>query len=503
MQSASEESEGDEETQGTLMPAQQRTSGRKTEPIKRFRDEPYYGQQRHTAKIAKIMDEDEPKMLNEAINHPQHGEQWKEAIQAEYDSIMKNQTWILTPRPKDRQIVSSKWIFKYKYDESGSIIRFKARLVARGFSQVYGVDYFDTYVPVAKHQSIRILFAIAAAEGLEIHQMDVITAFLAGDVIEVIYMEQPEGFKQGNNDLVCQLRKGLYGLKQGARAWNQKIRRYLKSIGFEQTHSDHCVYINKDTDVILALWVDDLIIFSKNTSAIEEVKDQLRKEFEMKDLGELKYFLGIQVKRDRKLQQIHIDQSTYIKAILKRFEMHNSKPAETPIATGTKLVQARVDDILVDPKRYQSMVGSLMYLMVCTRPDIAYALSQVSQFSNKPTSIHESAVKRIFRYLRHTSEVGLTFSGSKLKLEGYSDADWGASEDRKSISAYIFMLCNAAISWSSRKQSTTALSTTESEYMAMVQALKEIIWIQRLLHELDVMQKMKISSRVTTKAPLL
>jgi hypothetical protein len=122
--------------------------------------------------------------------------------------------------------------------------------------------------------------------------MDVITAFLAGDVIEVIYMEQPEGFKQGNNDLVCQLRKGLYGLKQGARAWNQKIRRYLKSIGFEQTHSDHCVYINKDTDVILALWVDDLIIFSKNTSAIEEVKDQLRKEFEMKDLGELKYFLA-------------------------------------------------------------------------------------------------------------------------------------------------------------------------------------------------------------------
>jgi hypothetical protein len=233
-------------------------------------------------------------------------------------------------------------------DMNGNIDRFKARLVARGFTQVYGVDYLDTFALVAKLDSLRILLAITAIEDLEAHQMDVVTAFLAGDIDKTIYMEQPEGF-EAEGDKVCLLLKSLYGLKQAARVWNQKIRNYLLSLGFTQLHSDHCVYINKDTGLIIALWVDDLLIFGKNVSNIGGIKQQLRDKFEMKDLGELQYFLGMKVQRDRTQKLLHIDQAGYTNSVVERFNMQNSSPADTPLAAGTKLVKPTVDDILVEP----------------------------------------------------------------------------------------------------------------------------------------------------------
>src|SRR5579859_4533286 len=256
------------------------------------------------AKIARNIDsndEDEPATVQEAINHPTRGKQWEKAIRDEYESLIKNNTWDLVPRPRDRQIVTNKFAFRHKKDERARIIRLKARLVARGFSQIYRVDYLDTYAPVVKLASIRILLATAAIQGLEIHQMDIVTAFLAEDLEEEIYMEQPEGFKVGakEEDLVCRLRKSPYGLKQAPRVWNQKIRSFLKSIGFDQTYSDPCVYINRDTDIIIAMWVDDLIIFGKDMASINDLKAQLNEAYEMKDLRELKYFLGIQVHCDR------------------------------------------------------------------------------------------------------------------------------------------------------------------------------------------------------------
>jgi hypothetical protein len=231
--------------------------------------------------------------------------------------------------------------------------------------------------------------------------------------------------------------------------------------------------------------VDDLIILSKGIKEIEEIKDQLRDEFEMKDLGELKYFLGIQVQRDRQAQTITINQHGYINMILKRFGMSESNAVSTPIATGTKLIKAMEDNELVDPKQYQSIVGSQMYAMLCTRPDIAFGVSMVSQFNSEPTSTHEAVTKRILRYLNGTKDWGITFQGNVgLKLEAYSDADHGAGHDRRSILGYIFLLAGAAITWSSKKQTTVALSSTEAEYMALLQAAKEIIWIQRLLSDL-------------------
>jgi hypothetical protein len=473
----------------------QRASGRANKGMitsKKFADETFDKKSGpvRMAKIARNIDpndEDEPATVREAVDHPERGKQWEKAIRDEYESLTKNHTWDLVPRPRNRQIVSNKFAFKHKKDERARIVRLKARLVARGFSQIYGIDYLDTYAPVVKLASIRILLAIAAIYGLEIHQMDVVTAFLAGELEEEIYMEQPEGFKVGteDEDLVCRLRKSIYGLKQAPRVWNQKIRRFLKSIGFEQTYSDPCVYINKTTEIILAMWVDDLIIFGKDVASIKDIKAQLNEEYEMKDLGELKYFLGIQVHRDRERKIIHINQSGYNRTILERYGMESSNPASTPLSTGTRLNKATITDVLTDQKKYQSMVGSLMYAMLATRPDLAQSIQQISQFSQMPTTTHEKAAKHALRYVNGTIDQGITFNGNLgLKLECWSDANWGGEEGRESVSGFVFTLAGGAVTYSSKKQGSVALSSTESEYMAILHALKEQIWLHRFLREI-------------------
>src|SRR5579859_1496065 len=295
----------------------------------------------------------------------------------------------------------------------------------------HGIDYLDTYALVIKLASIRILLAIAAIHRLEIHQMDIVMAFLAGELEEEIYMEQPEGFKLGSkeDDLVCRLRKSIYSLKQAPRVWNQRIRCFLKSIGFDQTYSDPCVYINRDTDVIIAMWVDDLIIFSKDMASINDLKVQLNKEYEMKDLRELKYFLGIQVHHDRERKIIHINQSGYNQTILERYGMENSKLANTPLSSGARLIKGTATDILMDQKEYQSMVGGLMYAMLTTRPDLAQCIQQISQFSQKPTKTHEKAAKQALRYLKGTVDEGITYNGNLgMRLELWSHANWGGEE---------------------------------------------------------------------------
>jgi len=317
--------------------------------------------------------------------------------------------------------------------------------------------------------------------------MDVVTAFLAGELEEEIYMEQPEGFKVGTeeDDLVCLLRKSLYGLKQAPRIWNQRIRRFLESIGFKPTYSDPCVYVNNETGVIIAMWVDDLMIFGKDIENINDLKAQLSEEYEMKDLGELKYFLGIQVHRDKERKLIHINQSSYNRTVLERFGMMDSKPMNTPLPGGARLIKATATDVLTDQKEYQSMVGSLMYAMLATRPDLAQCIQQISQYSSKPARPHEKATKHALRYLNGTIDQGITFNGNLgFKLECWSDANWGGEEGRESVSGFVFTIAGGAVSYSSKKQGSVALSSTESEYMALLHALKEQIWILRFLSEI-------------------
>ena len=255
--------------------------------------------------------------------------------------------------------------------------------------------------------------------------MDMVTAFLIGE-LEEICMEQPEGFEISSkeDDLVCRLRKSIYRLKHTLRVWNQKIQHFLKSIGFDQLYLDPYVYINKTMDIIIALWVDDLIIFDKDLGSIEDLKAQLNKEYEMKDLGELKYFLSIQVHRNREWKIIHIGQSGYNRTILERYGMENSKPASTPLSSGTRLTKVTVTETLTDPKEYQSMIGSPMYAMLATKLDLAQSIQQISQFSQKPMKTYKKAVKHALRYLNGTIDQAITFNGNlEMKLKFWSDAN--------------------------------------------------------------------------------
>jgi hypothetical protein len=306
-------------------------------------------------------------------------------------------------------------------------------------------------------------------------------------------MSQPEGFvSPGNEDLVCRLHKSLYGLKQSPRCWNQKIDEFLKSIGFIQTHADHSIYIQRTATSVLylALYVDDLLLFSNQLEAIDEVKKQLGARFDMSDLGPATFVLGIQVTRDRPNRTIVLDQSKYVAEVLERSSMTDAKPASTPLDPGIRLV-ALADGSDDKPhshvQQYQSAVGSLMYAMTATRPDIAAAVSKVSKFMANPSQSHWVAVKHILRYLNGTSHYGLVFSGanSAVKLVGYSDADWGGDLDtRRSTTGYVFQLGGGSISWASRQQPTVALSTVEAEYMALSDATKEAVWLRALLLEL-------------------
>jgi transposase InsO family protein len=446
----------------------------------------------------------EPRDYEEVVNDPTYGKEWELAIKEEYDSLMKNGAWELVQVPPGKNIVSCKWVFKAKQDANGDVIRFKARLVARGFSQAYGVDYFETYAPVAKLTTCRTIFALAALEKWEIHGMDVITAYLLGKLDEEIYMMQPEGFeKMGmKRNMVCRLLRSLYGLKQAARVWNQKIHAFLLKIGFARSHADPCLYVDAKRNLYVTIWVDDLLIAGKDKKRIAMMKAQLSGEFEMKDLGELKHFLGMRIQRNAN-GNITIDQSAYIRQILERFKMEASKPVTTPLAPGSRLESAnhagkdrttlfepksRLASVnYADIKQYQGMVGSDMYAMLCTRPDLAYAIQQLSQFNSNPTNAHFQAGKRVFRYLQGSQTTGLTYNGDITgPIQGYCDADYAANEDRKSISGYVFMLAGSPISWQAKKQTTVAQSTVEAEYAAMAHAAKEAIWLQYLLRDLGM-----------------
>ena len=476
-----------------------RTSGRTTKRPKKFNPTGYRGinqdndsesdAEAHMS-CAYIADTElwlDPASYEEAIKHPICGKEWELAIKEEYKSLMKNGAWELVELPPGKNIVTCKWVFKTKHDSNGDIVRFKARLVARGFSQAFGIDYFETYAPVAKLTTYRTIFALAALEQWEIHGMDVITAFLLGKLDEEIYMAQPEGFvaKGMKAGMVCRLLRSIYGLKQASRVWNRRLHRFLIRIGFIQSKADPCLYVNHKRKIWITIWVDDLLIAGKDGNEIACIKKQLGDEFEMKDLGLIKHFLGMRITRENR--SISIDQTGYIRAILERFGMEASKPVSTPLATGSRLVKAIDDDSNVDLKLYQGIIGSIMYAMLCTRVDLAFAIQQLSQFNSKPTNAHLQAAKRALRYLQRTQNVGLKYNAEiTTPVQAYCDADYGAGEDRKSISGYAFMLAGSAISWQAKKQTTVALSTVESEYHALAQAIKEAIWLQNLFKDLNM-----------------
>lgn len=429
----------------------------------------------------------EPETMEEALAS-EHRQEWKKAADEEYGSLMENDTWTLVKLPGGRKPISCKWVFKVKHDKNGQVEKFKARLVAKGFSQKYGIDYDETFAPVVKFSSIRALLAFGIQHGMLIHQMDVVTAFLYGHLNEEIYMEQPPGYVKSNKrDLVCKLNKSLYGLKQSPRCWNETISNYLESCGFVACQADPCVFIRKKKEIaIVAVYVDDLIIMTRDSHDLKMVKENLAVRFKMKDLGELHYCLGINIKIDEQRRWIQLSQKQYIMKLLQKYGLETAKPVSTPVDPNVKLVKDDGVSKPVDQRRYQSMVGSILYAATATRPDISYAVGVVSKFNAAPTQQHMTAVKRILRYLKGTLDICLQYSkDGDGDIVGYSDADWGNDESRYSTSGIAFLLGNGAISWQSQKQGTIALSTVEAEYVALSGATQEAIWLRRLMRDLS------------------
>lgn len=421
---------------------------------------------------------DDPNSYREAINSDDK-DNWISAMKDEYNALLNKQTWTLVDKP-NKKVIPCKWVFKIKRDANGAIVKYKARLVAKGFSQVWGTDYNETFAPVVRNSSLRTLIALAAEMDLKILHMDVDTAFLNGDLEEEVYMQQPEGFAEhGAEGKVCLLRKSIYGLKQAARTWNIKLHQTLSKIGFARTSAESCVYLKKfgNETIILAVYVDDLIVFYKEKSSVDAVKNDLKIFFSFKDLGALSYCLGLNI--NRVADKIVVSQKTYIQAVLERFNMQDCKEMSTPLENN-KLEKGNPTSLGEYP--YQNLIGCLMYLAVNTRPDIAYATSYLSQFNNCYDKTHWLAAKRVLQYLKGTMDYCITYRKVGRRLYGYTDADWAnCVHDRRSYTGYYFTLAGGPISWECKKQPTVALSSTEAEYMSLTSAAKEAIFLRRLV----------------------
>lgn len=441
--------------------------------------------------VSTFLIEEDPKTYNEAVTSID-ANFWKEAINSELDSIMYNHTWDLVDLPKGSKPIRCKWIFRKKLRTDGTIDKFKARLVVVGYTQKKEIDYFDTYSPVTKISTIRSLVALAAIHGLIVHQMDVKTAFLNGDLREEIYVEQPEGYViQGQENKVCKLRKSLYGLKQAPKQWYEKFDQTLVSDGYIVNSSDTCVYskLFGQECVIICLYVDDMLIFGTNVTVVEKTKLFLSSHFDMKDLGEADVILGVKMRKSD--NGFSLCQSHYIEKILKKFNCYDELPVRTPYDPSIHLKKNNGSS--VSQTEYAKIIGSVMFLMNCTRPDIAYAVSRLSRYTHNPGNEHWTALRRLLRYLKGTMDWCLHFYKFPAVLEGFCDANWVTDNDEvSSTSGYVFTLGGGAISWKSSKQTCIARSTMESEFIALDLAGQEAEWLRNLLADVPLWGKRSI-----------
>ena len=437
----------------------------------------------------RVTDIIEPTTIDEALKSDQ-AEHWKAAADLEYASLIENDTWELATLPDGREVIGYKWVFRVKHDSEGKVERFKGRLVAKGYSQQYGIDYDETFSPVVRFSSIRTLLAYAVQQGMLIHHMDVVTAFLNGQLHEEIYMKQPPGYIQpGQEELVCRLKKSLYGLKQSPRCWNLTFCEHMKSMGFKQCDADPCIFIRKGSELsIVAVYVDDLILITETVDEMQQIKANLANRFKMTDMGQLRYCLGVSINIDEGKQLLELSQKQYIQKLLERYGLCDANSVSTPVDLNVKLVKDDGHSKLVDPVLYQSIIGSLLYAAIATRPDISHAVGMLSKFCSKPSEAHLTAVKRILRYLKGTVSLTLQYQRQeKLTVIGYSDADWANDLDnRHSVTGNVFIMTEGAVNWLSQKQATVALSTAEAEYVALSSAAQEVIWLRRLLSEINV-----------------
>ncbi|KAL5739715.1 hypothetical protein ACOSP7_028607 [Xanthoceras sorbifolium] len=404
----------------------------------------------------------------------------------EMKALQKNCTWEIVDLPQGKKAVGCRWVYTIKHKEDGSIERYKARLVAKGYTQTYGVDYQKTFAPVAKLNTVRVLLSLAANLEWPLKQFDVKNAFLHGELNEEVYMDLPPGF-DSKTGKVCTLKKALYGLKQSPRAWFRRLSTSMRKFGYQQSNSDNTLFFKHKGGkiTILIVYVDDMIVIGNDDLEMTNLQRHLATEFEMKDLGVLRYFLGIEVARSK--HGIFLSQRKYVLDLLTETGMLASKPTDTPMDQNHKLCECpdHPDRTPANKERYQRLVGKLIYLSH-TRPDIAYAVSVVSQFMHAPTESHMDAVLRILRYLKGAPGRGLMFSKNEhLDIEGYTDADWaGNASDRRSTSGYFTFVGGNLVTWRSKKQTVVSQSSAEAEFRGIAQGITELLWLKNLLSDL-------------------
>ena len=443
----------------------------------------------------------EPRTYREAMDAPDAA-QWDHAMAEEFKSLEQHGTWERVPRPENRRVVSSKWVYRVKYDADGNISRYKARLVARGFTQVYSVDYTETFAPVTRLETLRLLFALAVQKDWEVRQINVKTAYLYGDLDEEVYMEPPEGVENPDGHVYL-LRKAIYGLKQAGRQWYRKLKDTMSEFGLTQVISEphtfvaHKVVDGQKCTIILPIYVDDLFPIG-DKRLTDDFETWIGDYFKITTPCDAHYFLGIRIKRNRNLgpdsaldAYISLDQDKYIESVLSRVT-EPIREYETPLSSSTELVpnpepRENADQEVVH--RYQSAIGQLMYIMLGTRPDLAYAVGKLSRFSSNPSPNHTQAVLRVFGYLLRYPASSLVYQRDSndppLPIYGYTDADWaGETDTAKSTSGYVFFLSNAAFSWSSKKQEVVAGSTMEAEYIALYHSSLQSAWIGGFMEQI-------------------
>jgi transposase InsO family protein len=422
---------------------------------------------------AKAEEKFEPRTYTEAMNH-EESKQWLEAMQKELEAIKENDTWIMADLPKGRKAIGSKWVYKIKKDENGKSI-FKARLVAQGFTQRSGIDYDEVFAPVARDTTFRLLLSVAGMKNYTVCQYDIKTAFLNGKLDEEIYLEQPPGFKEGNQ--VYRLRKCLYGLKQAAHVWNQTLHESLIKNGCEQNETDKCLYKKEKHGKIcfIIIHVDDMLTATDDQNLSLELMKNIGMDFQIKHLGRVKSYLGIEV--ENLDGEYHIWQPDHIDKIVKEMNLADGKDSKFPLDTGYYKLDG---EELPSNEEYRKMIGMLLYLSTKTRPDIAASVSILSQKVSKPRDCDWNEVKRITRYLKATREMKLRLNkrGMDNDLQVFSDASWAEDRtDRKSNSGYLCKVNGGTVSWSCKKQGLVTLSSMESEYVALTEACKEVQWL--------------------------
>lgn len=446
--------------------------------------------------FAGIAVENGEEAMQEALSGP-HAKEWKRAMRSEFDSLVSIGAWELVKCPDGRTPIGCRWVLKTKYNADGSVERRKARLVAKGYSQKRGVDFDETFAPVARMSSIRLIVALAAEYKLDLYQLDVTMAYTYGNLEEEIFMEQAEPFvTPGKEEYVYRLKRALYGLKQAGRQWFARLEAELLKFGLTQLESDPCTYFSRQDSkfLILVVYVDDLIVATNDMSQYQELKIKLQSQFKMRDLGPLKYCLGIEFHQDAENKSVKIIQKKYIQDIVNKFGLEDAHPALTPLEPKFKLSQLE-ESQTVDSIFYQSIIGSLMYAAIATRPDIMYAVSALSVFNSSPKRVHLNSAKRVLRYLKGTSDLGLFYKSTGQPLQGFVDSDWGSDVDtRCSRTGFVFEIAGAAVTWQSRKQRCVALSSTEAEYVALAEAGKEAMYLRNILKELKVLEENKSPS---------